>query len=890
MVASIIRKILLFLLVIGCGFVIYKGYSEYKLVKQSNIDVLEVVPENPTVVFEFDKMEVLSNKLRSNSVLWNNLKAENGFKSINQVLNVADTLSRKNELVKRMLNKQTVVAGYLNANYSLDLILLSHGTKNEFNELVELLSKEGVNTDKVIIGSAEGVSINSNGNLIFHKEIIAFSNSKSLLEKALNTNGNTELKSKMSIGGSGLDVDVNAYVNYQKLAKSAVQKIIPVSENSSELGNLVKSLNFDFFFSSNAIVGRGFSSIKDSISFVKSLSSQPTIQLELLNKIPSSTIGFSVISLGNKEAFFQERFNQYPQLLEEIENYDTKYETDLVYHLTSWVKDEAMVVKTNFQGLSRKDNNFLVFNTESEQSAKELLEDLSYNINTVEVGNSDTLTLNRLILPVNLGYFYGPMFSRMETPYFWVDEGFVVFGKTKEALNKYVLNTKAKSLVENENFITIFKQELSDSCLMLNYIKPNKIEGIKNILSKEGDAFLEQNKAVLKHSDFLAWQVTPHTKDKVFNTLVYHQIGTSTKNKEDVSAILWDKNLNGLKRKPQVVYNHRSKSKNVLLFDVNNQLRLFSASGEELWKTKIGENIVGEIHQIDLLNNKKKQFAFTTKSKLYIVDILGRNVKGFPVQLSSESTLGLSPVDYDKNGKYRFLIASGSKVLNYNKEGKKVEGWIEEIGDTILIEVPKHYVIDNKDYLFTYSYSGRTFLLNRKGEERFESKGVISNPNEYVFVEPSSTIETTKIIYNDTAGNVVMTYLGGTTQNLDLTPKVGANSLKMIDVNQSKTKDFVFKTATKLNVFTRSLIKINSISTGVDYQSFDYCNDHDEAVFAIEKDNIVQLYNLQGKRVGEPLYEGSKFYTISDINGDGMLNLILHQKETRKLIVYNLLP
>ena len=51
----------------------------------------------------------------------------------------------------------------------------------------------------------------------------------------------------------------------------------------------------------------------------------------------------------------------------------------------------------------------------------------------------------------------------------------------------------------------------------------------------------------------------------------------------------------------QFINNHRTKQKDILAQDINNQLYLISNKGTLLWKKKLAGPILGEVKQIDLL-------------------------------------------------------------------------------------------------------------------------------------------------------------------------------------------------------------------------------------------------------------------------------------------------
>ena len=71
---------------------------------------------------------------------------------------------------------------------------------------------------------------------------------------------------------------------------------------------------------------------------------------------------------------------------------------------------------------------------------------------------------------------------------------------------------------------------------------------------------------------------------------------------------------------PQFVINHRTKQKDIVVQDINNNLYLISNKGKVLWKKQLQGTILGKIEQVDLYKNGRLQLAFTTPNRIYIID------------------------------------------------------------------------------------------------------------------------------------------------------------------------------------------------------------------------------------------------------------------------------
>ncbi len=170
---------------------------------------------------------------------------------------------------------------------------------------------------------------------------------------------------------------------------------------------------------------------------------------------------------------------------------------------------------------------------------------------------------------------------------------------------------------------------------------------------------------------------------------------------------------------PQLVYNHKTKTYNIIYQDEDNTLRLLNLNGKLLWKMPLKDKITGKIKQVDLLRNRKLQYTFVTPHHWYVVDRLGRNVEKFPEHFMQKITQGISVFDYDKNRKYRFGITQSDKFRLYDNNAKKVKGFKVKTQSDI-ISPPQHFRIGSKDFIQMQDDEGRLYLLNRRGDTRIK--------------------------------------------------------------------------------------------------------------------------------------------------------------------------
>ena len=221
---------------------------------------------------------------------------------------------------------------------------------------------------------------------------------------------------------------------------------------------------------------------------------------------------------------------------------------------------------------------------------------------------------------------------------------------------------------------------------------------------------------------------------EVKEALAFGSLSIQSQKEQAVSSsYLWSTSLEApVISGPFLVKNHRSGVNNVVVQDETNTLYWLNEAGEVQWSKKLGEAVVGPIQQVDLFKNDKYQLVFTTSNQLHCIDLLGRNVEAFPIELPSTTTLGLTVVDYDKNRNYRFLVPCGDRLYNFTSDGKRVEGWKTDASNGPLTQRPFLYQRGGKDYIITSTLE-QAFILNRRGESRIKTNALPATTKPWVF-------------------------------------------------------------------------------------------------------------------------------------------------------------
>ena len=137
---------------------------------------------------------------------------------------------------------------------------------------------------------------------------------------------------------------------------------------------------------------------------------------------------------------------------------------------------------------------------------------------------------------------------------------------------------------------------------------------------------------------------------------------------------------------PFEVKNSGTGKTNLFYQNENLYLCLKEVEGKGLWGVTFSEPICGRVETIDYYNNGKLQFLFAAGSKLYLIDRLGRFVKGFPAELGKDVLLGPAAYDFTGAGGYTALVLHTDNTIGmYNLHGEAPAQWKGiSCADTIL--------------------------------------------------------------------------------------------------------------------------------------------------------------------------------------------------------------
>lgn len=184
---------------------------------------------------------------------------------------------------------------------------------------------------------------------------------------------------------------------------------------------------------------------------------------------------------------------------------------------------------------------------------------------------------------------------------------------------------------------------------------------------------------------------------------------------------------------PFEVMNSKTRRKNQFIQNTDNSLVL-KDNGKSLWVASFKTPICGRAENVDYYANGNLQIAFCSGSGLYVIDRLGRFVKGFPVSLGKKVLLG--PDVYDFNGQRRYnvmVLHEDNTVEMYNFKGQKPAEWKTVTAKDRILGLPEAVSVGGKTFwavrtvseMLIFPFYGGKPVLDLSGDSCISNKSAI---------------------------------------------------------------------------------------------------------------------------------------------------------------------
>ena len=792
--------------------------------------LLDCIPQNTVAAFQLKDQNMLKNTITNFPFL-------EDLGKINDSLYMDIRALLPNQFPSNAIffltleGKESLASSLIFSSNSLDTLPKNIIGKYKYNEVE--IDIEQVENQKVFNAKIQNINIYSSSKLVLENSIRNIKNKK----RGIQDNSFYKLA-----GLSDDNAPLSIYLHHDFVV--FLKDFFPETDLFPYMGN--SWFYFDFNTKKNPFTLDGVSFINDSIpdelSFLKDLKPKKLVSSEY---VPQNFDSYLALSISDYITL-EDNFKKYSR-------YKNTPLNQIKFDLLSTV-DEIAWLKYN-------SNQAVYLHLNNEENIPEGLFS-----NTESKHNFRGINIRDQSLPEDFLSFlmsFGAPFKPSQVAK--IDD-FLIYTSDKAFL-KQLIGAKLDGNTLSKDFN--FKSLLEDLADNSSYLWVGNTLNLKNKWAKNSSKKLVWDNIKLNKYPLIVTQGISE------NNFVQSRFTVQQDNpKQEKNSIInqYSFSLDApLSQKPQWIKNHRNKTMDIVVQDINNVMYLFSNTGTLFWKKQLTGPIVGGIRQVDLYKNRRLQMAFRTADRFMILDRNGKIVPPFNKKISSEKPHHLAVFDYDLNRNYRFLLSHGKKIEMYDNHGKIVNGFKLKNLKKPLENPPRHIRLGNKDYIVLKDIDGQIKILNRKGKNRVKLKQPANSSSNDVFEYRNTFTTTTKdgnLLQIDTKGNLIQSQLGlRSGHKVDMTTKslVTLSENKLVIKGIPVILPFGNYTSPKIH-YINNIIYIT--------------------VTDLDSQKVYSFYS-NGKPVGGfPVY-GSSAVSLSNADNDKALEMVV-QSEAEGMLIYQI--
>lgn len=891
------RKILNYtLLILLAGGVLYIGYLFFSRFTDKQSRALDAIPEDAAVIFEIRDLPSVWNKLTKTNLMWPDLKTKEPFSQLDEIGKRIEKAALKNNSIISILTQNPLVISLHQAAGSINFFVALSKTESE-EKAIELISSLS-DGEPSVIREFEGNALYQftagkfTLKAAFHSGVLMISDSESLIEAGLSRlmegkvfDDNPVFK-KLNHTVSKT-VDANIYIQHRYLPgilqTLGSKKILAQLQGISPYSDMSE---LDLVIGPNSLSFSGFSALSDkSNEMLSILKNQQPQSFNITRYVPEKISQMIFLGLSDVEVYFNDREewmkknNQLDNFREELNAFNRDNDCNLKESILSWVGNEIVLFNVAYDSVL-SDNSFLIIRKNETGNATRELSKLSLKLDTASrpVILAQGVEIRQLKAKGIFSILLGDLFKNLNNPYFIEVEDHVIFSESPSALQRYLSDLVSDNvLARNVTFVNYVNENLSDKANIFYYSNIGKMKDIlQPILDEKWLPQLEKNKDLFGRFDAFSWQLSK--SEGMYYNHIYMRYNPSFKEEENT---FWEFALDtNVTMTPQLVLNHQTGAKDIFVQDDDFTCYLISNTGKLLWKKEMIEKMVGNVKQVDMLNNGKLQIAFCTELQLHIIDIKGNYFAGFPINLPKPATAQFAIFDYESDKNYRFFIPSENTISVIDKEGKIVKGWEFAGAKSAIMQPAEFHRIGGKDYIFIIDISGNVYMVDRKGKVRHEVKSSLKDRSgSDVWFEAGQEIDNCHITYSDSLGKIHRLYFNGRVDSLTIRNLSPNHYFTMIDANADGKKDILLQEDSKITIhsWNKELLFEHIFTSDLTSPLMSFTlKDRSIRLGILDKsNNQVYVINSDGLINDKFPVTGSTLFMMEDINNDSYPEIVV---------------
>lgn len=878
------------------------------------------IPIRTPLLIEIPDFDSFLEKLDDDIPIVKELKPVTSLQSFWEDVNRIKSLADQYDQFEKIINDKSVLIAFNTEGKNNIGCLYSFSLKNqsESEKLINLLneissSKNGSlstknysNTDiysyaedeaEYFFAAKDGVFLFSRYELFIEEAIRQVSAENLLTQKEFESLYSTIDESS----------DINLFVNYETIPQFITRitntKYNQFFEQLNTFANWTE-LNTTIDKSGISFHGNSSSNLADD-NYLDIFRDQEASRFHIDQVLPANISMFANINLEDFTSF-QTSFEEYLKAqgayytretkLRELERYSNEPFISIFQGIAG---NEYAVAFGQILQNEPSANRFFIAEVKGQTTAREAIVPILQNFaernemnfsdmqSNIETTNDKSYIIYQFPFKNIADLLLGRVFSAVDCNYLCFYNNYLVFSDNSSALAGFIQDLDASRTLEKDPGFRDLNNKMNARSSFYFYLNLSQGYSLGDYYLKDKPAqLIRENESVFRNFDALGWQFSANS-EAIQNNL-YLKYNPDL---EENPQIVWQSKMDGeIMTSPKIVQNHTDTENNeVILQDEKNNLYLISSNGEVRWQLQLPSQIMSDIHQVDIYRNRRLQYLFNTKDKLYLIDRNGNNVENYPIELDSPATNGVAVFDYDNSRNYRFFIACENKnIYVFNNEGDIVSGWQPEETNEIVTNPIKHFRVNNKDYI-VLNDRNKTYILDRQGNVRVNvADNFPHSENETYLVEGDSEM----LASTDMEGKVHLQHFNGQSDIIDLGNYSSSHYFLTDDLNNDGKTDFLIADEDILFCYTDKGKQIfeYKLDDEIEGKPLIYTSPTNTKVIVLSSRNEVYLLTATGDLLdGFPLTGGSKIY-VGDLDNENEYFNVLTNNNRDVLLNYKIKP
>jgi hypothetical protein len=903
------------IVILGSLFFVLKDH-------QQPIDsMFKAIPLDASAIIDIKDYAGLRNSLDTNNTLWKPLAKLDFIREIEGKFKFLDSLKHTNKELNGFLNVHSQWLISLHPTGKDDftpIYYLKLENKSEFKNIRKVLDNwsglvsnerkyEGETISDIILPANLG-----NFSCVYVRGLFVMSPSSILVENVVRQlNNNDWIIDKNGLGelmkSAGKNYPANIYFQMNAIPRF-VSGII-----HSKFGNVLRYIGnsggwteLDLNIKKDIIVMNGFTAPgKDSLGFGSIFDKQEPQKLELFDKVPSDAIALIAFGISDIDKYwanhqkYLERLNQWKYTAARRDSISKKIKADLKADFKSVFDNECAGIVIPGALDSLESCSFSLIRIKSKDDAEKILTgwleeyaglaDLKIEslISEINIDKGESFKVFHIPFGNIPAALLGNCFDMNSNEYCLVFENYLIFGSSIQGLKDYITFIETNNTLTKDNDFNALSDNLGSASNVFLYLKPAApAEFYANFTKSSVAEYLNKNQNALSSLGAFVYQFSINNKLLIYNNIL---LNTRSSKEPVVSDKNWETRLESNLRSKPIILSNKTET-NIFIQDEKNVAYFLNNKGRILWRLYLDEPVLSQVYQIDYFKNRKIQYMFNTRSKIYLVDRLGNPVDKFPVTLTDPATNGIAVVDYNNNRKYRIYYATESrKIVLMDKEGQLQNGWnFKKTSGRVSFPV-QYFEYKNGDYL-VFNDEKHIYILNRKGEDKIKVKTEFPvSVNNPVYFVPGIKKQKAAFVATDTAGLIHQINLKGEVSEIYLGKFPGNHFFDVADIDNDKNADYIFSWNQQIKAFQQDKTEIFTQKTGFPVVSrpdyYDFSNRRYLMGISSPENEKIYVYDASRNIAkGFPLKGFTQFSLILLNNSENRFNLIVGMKNN---LLYN---